>query len=284
MKKNVLIGLAAAALLSVSVSTISVNSSVNKNNVVQAATKTKKLTHNAYVYTSKGKRVKSAKKLSKGEKVKILGYKTIKGKKYARIGKNRYVKAANFTKDVIPKLSVNDTIDKIAKNAKKIKDYSKRMDYIDRALDRPMILIPKNGNGQKLYFTSLTVDMSGDVYTPYYEWGGDIDSEADSDEEFVNLKNYNVSFKVDAGLKQAAKISKKSDKARAKRNTYAYELKKGKLVQVKSIKKGASILDEDENFSDRVYKVNGKYYLGTGEPDDEEDAYLYKVDDITLSK
>lgn len=98
MKKNVLIGLAAATLLSVGAGTISVNSNTNEASVVQAATKTKKLTHNAYIYNSKGKRVKGVKKLKKGKSVKILSYKTINGAKYARIGKNKYIKLSNTTK------------------------------------------------------------------------------------------------------------------------------------------------------------------------------------------
>jgi hypothetical protein len=64
-------------------------------NTVNAATTTKTLTKNAFIYNIKGKRVKSF-KLTKGKKIKILGIKTINGKKYYRIGKNKYVKVANF--------------------------------------------------------------------------------------------------------------------------------------------------------------------------------------------
>lgn len=55
------------------------------------------LTHNAYVYNSKGNRVKSLGTLKKGTTTTTYGSQfTIKGKKYYRINMGRYVKAANF--------------------------------------------------------------------------------------------------------------------------------------------------------------------------------------------
>lgn len=55
------------------------------------------LTHNAYIYNNKGHRVYSAGKWYKGESHKTYGGSmTINGKKYYRVNKNRYVKAANF--------------------------------------------------------------------------------------------------------------------------------------------------------------------------------------------
>lgn len=54
-----------------------------------------KLTHNAYVYNKKGKRIKAAGKLSKGSSISYVGMATIKGKKYFNLGKGQYVKAAN---------------------------------------------------------------------------------------------------------------------------------------------------------------------------------------------
>lgn len=98
MNKKVLISLAGAALISTGLATIAVEG----GNTVDAAKtslvkgKTKKLARNAYVYNSKGKRVKK-RSLKKGKKIKILGFKTIKGKKYVQIGKNEYVVVANFT-------------------------------------------------------------------------------------------------------------------------------------------------------------------------------------------
>lgn len=100
MKKNVLVSLSVATLLSVgAVSVNEVNSVANNTRVVQAAVKKSKLTHNAYVYKSNGSR--SGKKvLKKGKTVNVLGQKKIHGKRYYRIGKNQYVKVANFAKKV----------------------------------------------------------------------------------------------------------------------------------------------------------------------------------------
>lgn len=100
MKKNVLVSLSVATLLSVgAVGVNEVNSVANNTRVVQAAVKKSKLTHNAYVYKSNGSR--SGKKvLKKGKTVNVLGQKKIHGKRYYRIGKNQYVKVANFAKKV----------------------------------------------------------------------------------------------------------------------------------------------------------------------------------------
>lgn len=100
MKKNVLVSLSVATLLSVgAVGVNEVNGVANNTNVVQAAVKNGKLTHNAYIYKSNGNRY-GKKVLKKGKTVKILGTKKIYGKKYYRIGKNQYVKVANFAKKV----------------------------------------------------------------------------------------------------------------------------------------------------------------------------------------
>ena len=100
MKKNVLVSVSVATLLSVGAVGINeVNSVANNTRVVQAAVKKSKLTHNAYVYKSNGSR--SGKKvLKKGKTVNVLGQKKIHGKRYYRIGKNQYVKVANFAKKV----------------------------------------------------------------------------------------------------------------------------------------------------------------------------------------
>lgn len=100
MKKNVLVSLSVATLLSVgAVGVNEINGVANNTNVVQAAVKNGKLTHNAYIYKSNGNRY-GKKVLKKGKTVKILGTKKIYGKKYYRIGKNQYVKVANFAKKV----------------------------------------------------------------------------------------------------------------------------------------------------------------------------------------
>lgn len=63
----------------------------------------KKLTRAAYVYDSKGRRVRRYKLIKKGKKLNILGAKSIKNKEYYRIGRNMYIKAANFSK-ALPKV------------------------------------------------------------------------------------------------------------------------------------------------------------------------------------
>lgn len=94
MNKRLLVSLSAAAILSVGTATL-VNNVENDTAVVQAAVHKKKLTKNAYIYNVRGKRV-GKKVLKKGKTVKILGTKKIHGKKYYRIGKNQYVRTANF--------------------------------------------------------------------------------------------------------------------------------------------------------------------------------------------
>lgn len=93
-KKKILLGLSIAALMTVGTGTI-VNSNLGKPQEVIAASRIKKLRHRAAVYKSSGRR-RGKKVLARGKKLRILGTKIIKGKKYYRIGKNRYVKAANF--------------------------------------------------------------------------------------------------------------------------------------------------------------------------------------------
>lgn len=96
MKKNILIGLAGVALLSLS----SVNMS---NDVTQVSATTirvgkiNRLQRNAYIYNARGKRIKVA-SLKRGRNIKVLSKKIIKGKTYAKIGKNQYIKLANFSK------------------------------------------------------------------------------------------------------------------------------------------------------------------------------------------
>lgn len=54
------------------------------------------LIRKTYVYNAKGKKTKTV--YRKGRKIKVLGTKKIKGKKYYRIGKNKYVLVKNFKK------------------------------------------------------------------------------------------------------------------------------------------------------------------------------------------
>lgn len=64
-------------------------------NVVEASTRSVRLTHNAYVYNYKGKRIKGARTLKKGRSVKAFHTKKIHGRKYLYIGNHRYIKLAN---------------------------------------------------------------------------------------------------------------------------------------------------------------------------------------------
>ena len=79
----------------------------------------KTLMHNAYVYNSKGKRVKKVKAIKVGNTGKVIatyGTKTINGKKYYRIGENQYIASGN----------IDGTIRLIKKNAFIYNDYGNR--------------------------------------------------------------------------------------------------------------------------------------------------------------
>lgn len=95
MNRNILITISGAALLSFGLLT-----GVTNNNEVSAAVQvgqSNRLERNAYIYNSQGHRTK--KNVWKhGKKVLVLGTKTIKGKKYARIGRNQYIRLMNFKK------------------------------------------------------------------------------------------------------------------------------------------------------------------------------------------
>ncbi|PXZ21307.1 hypothetical protein DM474_02960 [Lactobacillus helveticus] len=95
MNRNILITISGAALLSFGLLT-----GVTNNSEVSAAVKVEqsnRLERNAYIYNSQGHRTK--KNVWKhGKKVLVLGTKTIKGKKYARIGRNQYIRLTNFKK------------------------------------------------------------------------------------------------------------------------------------------------------------------------------------------
>ena len=82
LKKVIAAGLASVALLGGTVTTVS-------------AAKLQ-LIRKSYVYSAKGKKTKTV--YRKGRKIKVLGTKKIKGKKYYRIGKNKYVLVKNFKK------------------------------------------------------------------------------------------------------------------------------------------------------------------------------------------
>lgn len=82
LNKIIITSIASLTLLSTSVTTVS-------------AAKIQ-LIRKSYVYNVKGKKTKTL--YRKGRKIKVLGTKKIKGKKYYRIGKNKYVLVKNFKK------------------------------------------------------------------------------------------------------------------------------------------------------------------------------------------
>lgn len=92
---------------------------VQTNNTVQAVTvkigKKARLSHNAYIYNIKGKRL-SSNSIKKGTSFKVLSVKKINSKKYAHIGKNQYIKLANFTKQSKRKI-VEATTVLVSKNS-----------------------------------------------------------------------------------------------------------------------------------------------------------------------
>lgn len=97
-KKNVTKLLSAITLSSALLLSATVVAGNEQANVVEASTRSVKLTHSAYVYNYKGKRIKGARMLKKGRSVKAYRTKTIHGKKYLYIGNNRYINLANIKK------------------------------------------------------------------------------------------------------------------------------------------------------------------------------------------
>lgn len=97
-KKNVTKLLSAITLSSALLLSATVVAGNEQASVVEASTRSVKLTHNAYVYNYQGKRIKGARTLKKGRSVKAYRTKTIHGKKYLYIGNHRYVNLANTKK------------------------------------------------------------------------------------------------------------------------------------------------------------------------------------------
>lgn len=110
---------------------VSAEAAENKNE--KETTKTIKLTHNAYVYNYKGKRIKKAGTLKKNSEITYVGTRNIKKKKYFNLGKGQYIKAANA------------------------KIIQKNVDKIEPGDEDTYIKIVTN---------SITYDENGDAYTP----------------------------------------------------------------------------------------------------------------------
>ena len=93
MKKKFLLTTVGVSLLSVGLTTANLSQVVHATKVTTG--KTAKFTHNAYIYNSKGKRVKKS-TLKKNKTTKVIKIIKIKGKNYAQIGKNQFVKLSNL--------------------------------------------------------------------------------------------------------------------------------------------------------------------------------------------
>lgn len=108
MKKSIKCSSVIVAAL-MAVAPIATNAVSGQNNIVQAASSSRKLKGTAVVYSlnKKGKLVSNKKSLKKGQSVKVLGYKEIGGKKYARIGKNQYVKISTLRSTTRKNYQVN---------------------------------------------------------------------------------------------------------------------------------------------------------------------------------
>lgn len=104
MNKKGFIGVAGTILL-----LANIGNSVNASSQVA-------LTHNAYVYDQNGHRVGRS-VLKKNQNVTIVKTKKIKGKQYAQIGKNRYIKKANYQATAGFKPKAGQTGVVLAKNA-----------------------------------------------------------------------------------------------------------------------------------------------------------------------
>ena len=97
-KKNVTKLLSTITLSSALLLSATVVAGNEQARVVEASTRSVKLTHNAYVYNYQGKRIKGARTLKKGRSVKAYRTKIIHGKKYLYIGNHRYINLANTKK------------------------------------------------------------------------------------------------------------------------------------------------------------------------------------------
>ena len=137
MKNKKLITLAGVALFSLGISIG--DFTVNSPTIVVQAASTFKITlkHNAYQYSSKGKKL-NKKTLKKGKTYVAIGTKKIAGKKYYRISKNSYIKASNVAN--------KKTKTSIKKNTLKV-TYS--LVEVRKAKTNPSLLARKSRLGMK---------------------------------------------------------------------------------------------------------------------------------------
>ena len=191
---------------------------------------TRKLKHNAYIYNQFGKRVKKTGVYKKGKLIKTFGAAVkIRGKKYFIIGKNRFVKAANFAKGVVAVSTAKAEVVPTSAVAEKPQV------TVEKTLMHNAYLYDKNGNrANKLIF------------------------QAGSQVGTVGKKTVNgkVCYELPDGMFIAAgNIDAK--KLKLKHNAYVYN-QYGHRANKKVLKKRKSV----KTYGNSV-KINGKRYFIT---------------------
>ena len=189
---------------------------------------TRKLKHNAYIYNQFGKRVKKTGVYKKGKLIKTFGAAVkIRGKKYFIIGKNRFVKAANFAKGVVAVSTAKAEVVPTSAVAEKPQV------TVEKTLMHNAYLYDKNGNrANKLIF------------------------QAGSQVGTVGKKTVNgkVCYELPDGMFIAAgNIDAK--KLKLKHNAYVYN-QYGHRANKKVLKKRKSV----KTYGNSV-KINGKRYF-----------------------
>ena len=189
---------------------------------------TRKLKHNAYIYNQFGKRVKKTGVYKKGKLIKTYGAAVkIRGKKYFIIGKNRFVKAANFAKGVVAVSTAKAEVVPTSAVAEKPQV------TVEKTLMHNAYLYDKNGNrANKLIF------------------------QAGSQVGTVGKKTVNgkVCYELPDGMFIAAgNIDAK--KLKLKHNAYVYN-QYGHRANKKVLKKRKSV----KTYGNSV-KINGKRYF-----------------------
>lgn len=219
LKKKIAISLIAVSLFS-----LGFEASVqNDANAVQAARRLnkKRLTRNAIVYTAKGHKKHT---LKRGHVVKILGTKTIKGVKYYRIGKDQYVKVANFAKVVKRKAKhtkrvkkvrkvrrTNKKIKKVGKQVakpKKVKKAKKAKKVVDPILDKYQKEVDKAYDDEGYleairdtycmeYSHSGSVIDKSDIKVGEKLYGSDVENDTEKESGYVYKENGQYILEVD---------------------------------------------------------------------------------------
>lgn len=293
LKKNLLVSVAAVALLSAGAGIVSQESNTQ---VVEAKAVSKKLTHNAAVYNSKGKRT-HAKTLKKGKKVRVYGTKNIKGKKYYRIGKNKYVKIANFAKPkkkashkkqvtglqaAINKNSFQNPIVSWHADLEEKKESEKTAEV--KAIRDTTVRDGRTGSvvktfkaGTTFWITSIFSDkdvivselMTVDVVNPLFFKAGDL--------EFTGYKPNNDPKikKMNAEIKALKKDGDAIDIYPNDLNEPIYEYDetynlRGKAIPFKDSDSNYEECQQMANYLDQIVpvKINGEYY------------YCFSIDDV----